>query len=487
MKKSILLAAAFVAFIATSCRKIEMDGGTNVIQQPTTPGVQTITLKGRIAKDTVLREGNNYILSGIVYIVNNAKITIQPGVTVKADYTGANVAALVITRGAQIIADGTQEKPIVFTSNSPTPRSGDWGGIVILGKASINSTFTGTGGGAGTLQVEGGIDNSFGDGIAGGGATPNDDDNSGILRYVRIEYAGYAYQPDKEINSLTMAAVGRGTVIDFVQVTYGKDDAFEWFGGTVNCKHLIAYKTQDDDFDADNGYSGKVQFGIVLRDSTIADISRSEAFECDNDPSGSINRPQTTAVFSNITVVGPRATLANKGNSLYLGAAHLRRNTGVSIFNSIFLGWPAGLIIDARNGRAQELNILDSTIRFKNNIIAGCGPETGTDNSSYNFIASSANASLWNTDSLRNRMNNTAFGNRVLVNVNDTKLIAPFSYSAPDFIPFGGSNGNQDVLRGASFSDPKLVGFTTVPFRGACDAAGFDANWWKGWTRFVNQ
>ena len=298
MKKSILLAAAFVALIATSCRKIEMDGGTNVIQQPTTPGVQTITLKGRIAKDTVLREGNNYILSGIVYIVNNAKITIQPGVTVKADYTGANVAALVITRGAQIIADGTQEKPIVFTSNSPTPRSGDWGGIVICGRASINSTFTGVGGGAGTLQVEGGIDNSFGDGIAGGGATPNDDDNSGILRYVRIEYAGYAYQPDKEINSLTMAAVGRGTVIDFVQVTYGKDDAFEWFGGTVNCKHLIAYKTQDDDFDADNGYSGKVQFGIVLRDSLIADISLSEAFESDNDGNGSDFTPKTTAVDS---------------------------------------------------------------------------------------------------------------------------------------------------------------------------------------------
>jgi hypothetical protein len=329
MKKSILLAAAFVALIATSCRKIEMDGGTNVIQQPTTPGVQTIILKGRIDKDTVLREGNNYILSGIVYIVNNAKLTVQPGVTVKGDYVGANVAALVITRGAKIIADGTQEKPIVFTSNSPVPRSGDWGGIVICGKAQVNTAFTGTGGGTGVLQVEGGIDNSFGDGLAGGGTAPDNADNSGILRYVRIEYAGYAYQPDKEVNSLTMAAVGSGTIIDFVQVTYAKDDAFEWFGGTVNCKHLIAYKTQDDDFDSDNGYSGKVQFGIVLRDSTIADISRSEAFESDNDAGGSINSPQTKAVFSNLTLIGPRATLANNGNSLYLAAAHVRRNTGI--------------------------------------------------------------------------------------------------------------------------------------------------------------
>ncbi len=486
MKKSILLAAAFVALIATSCRKIEMDGGTSVIQQPTTPGVQTIVLKGRIDKDTVLREGTNYILSGIVYIVNNAKLTIQPGVTVKGDYVGANVAALVITRGAKIIADGTQEKPIVFTSNSPVPRSGDWGGIVICGKAQVNTAFTGTGGGTGVLQVEGGIDNSFGDGLAGGGATPNNADNSGILRYVRIEYAGYAYQPDKEINSLTMAAVGSGTVIDYVQVTYAKDDAFEWFGGTVDCKHLIAYKTQDDDFDTDNGYSGKVQFGIALRDSTIADISRSEAFESDNDAGGSLNSPQTKAVFSNMTVIGPRATLANNGNSLYLSAAHVRRNTGISIYNSIFLGWPAGLLIDGRNGRAVQLNVMDSTVRFKNNIIAGCGPVTGTDVTSYNFAG--ATGATWTADSVKTFFSNTAFSNKVLANVSDAKMIAPFSYSAPDFLPFGGSNGNQDILTGASFTDPALTsGFNVVKFRGACDAAGVDAFWWKGWTRFINQ
>jgi hypothetical protein len=486
MKKSILLAAAFVALIATSCRKIEMDGGTSVIQQPTTPGVQTIVLKGRIDKDTVLREGTNYILSGIVYIVNNATLTVQPGVTVKGDYVGANVAALVITRGAKIIADGTQEKPIVFTSNSPVPRSGDWGGIVICGKAQVNTAFTGNGGGTGVLQVEGGIDNSFGDGLAGGGASPNNADNSGILRYVRIEYAGYAYQPDKEINSLTMAAVGSGTIIDYVQVTYAKDDAFEWFGGTVNCKHLIAYKTQDDDFDSDNGYSGKVQFGIVLRDSTIADISRSEAFESDNDAGGSLNSPQTKAVFSNMTVIGPRATLANNGNSLYLAAAHVRRNTGISIYNSVFLGWPAGLLIDGRNGRAVQLNVMDSTVRFKNNIIAGCGPVTGTDATSYSFVG--ATGATWTADSVKTFFGNTAFSNKVLTNITDAKIISPFSYSAPDFIPFGGSNGNQDILTGASFADANLTtGFSVVKFRGACDAAGVDANWWKGWTRFINQ
>ena len=493
MKKSLTILAAVTMLAVSSCRKIEMDGGTTTVVPgpPPSPTGQTITLKGRIDRDTVLKAGNNYILSGIVYMVNNKTMTVEPGVTVKGDYLGNNVAALVITRGSKLVADATQENPIVFTTNSPVPRSGDWGGIVICGKASVNSTFSGSIPGvitgAGTYQVEGGVDNAFGDGIAGGGATPDDNDSSGVLRYVRIEYAGYAYQPDKEINSLTMAAVGRKTVIDYVQVTYAKDDAFEWFGGTVNCSHLIAYKTQDDDFDADNGFSGKVQFGIVLRDSTIADISRSEAFECDNDPNGSTASPQTRAVFSNITVIGPRATLNNRGNSLYLSAAHLRRNVGVSIFNSIFMGWPQGLLIDSRNGRAMENNIIDSTTRFKNNTIAGCGPVSGTDITSYGFIASSANALAWNRDSVVNRFSNTAFGNTVLVNNDDAKLIAPFNYSAPDFLPFGGSGGYQPILRGSSFSDPKLAGMQVVPFRGACDAAGVAANWWRGWTRFINQ
>jgi hypothetical protein len=486
MKKSIVLVAALAGLAITGCRKIEMDGGSTVVVTPPTTGGQTITLRGRITSDTVLRAGNNYVLSGLVYVANNATMRIEPGVTVRGDYQGTNVAALVVARGAKLIADGTQENPIVFTSNSPVPRSGDWGGVVICGRASINTSYVGTGGGPGTFQVEGGVDNTFGDGVAGGGATPNDDDSSGVIRYVRIEYAGYAFQPDREINSLTMAAVGRKTVIDYVQVTYAKDDAFEWFGGTVNCSHLIAYKTQDDDFDADNGFSGRVQFGIALRDSTIADISRSEAMECDNDANGSTNTPQTRAVFSNMTLIGPRATLANSGNSLYLAAAQLRRNSGVSIFNSIFLGWPAGLLIDGRNGRGVELNIVDSTTRFKWNTIAGCGPVTGTDISSYQYIASAANPNQWNTDSVRNRFANTAFGNQVLTNVSDARIIAPFNYSAPDFLPFGGSNGNQPILTGARFTDPKLAGFTAVTFRGACDAAGVAANWWRGWTRFIN-
>ena len=375
MKKYILYAAALIALTVNGCRKIETDGEIQVVVVNGGGGGttgQTITLQGRINADTVLRKANAYILKGLVYMVGNHTMTIEAGTVIKGSFSGSDVAALIITRGSKIIAAGTATEPIVFTSLSPNPQSGDWGGLVLCGKARYNLSYNGT---AGLYQVEGGIDNANGDGLAGSGdaivPTPVDNDNSGVLQYVRIEYAGYAYQPDKEINSLTMAAVGSGTTIDHIQVTYAKDDAYEWFGGSVNCKFLIAYKTQDDDFDTDNGYSGKVQFGLVMRDSLIADISTSEAFESDNTATGSTSAPKTNAIFSNITAIGPRATLGNFGNSLFRAGAQIRRNSGISIFNSIIMGWPQGILIDATTGTSTALNIEDSTLRLRNVTLAG--------------------------------------------------------------------------------------------------------------------
>ena len=210
MKKYILCLASLTALLVTSCRKIEMDGETVVIEVPGGGGgsnSKTVTLSGRITKDTTLRKVDENILKGLVYITNGVTLTVEAGATVKGSFSGSDVAALVITRGGKINAVGTETEPMVFTSASPSPRSGDWGGIIILGKANINSNYLGT---QGLLQVEGGVDNAQGDGLAGSGdavaTTPVDNDNSGKLSYVRIEYAGYAFQPDKEINSLTMAA-----------------------------------------------------------------------------------------------------------------------------------------------------------------------------------------------------------------------------------------------------------------------------------------
>lgn len=485
MKKYLFLLTAVAALATTGCRKIETDGEIQVVVvngggSGTTTG-ETITLQGRISADTILRKKNTYILKGLVYMVGNKTMTIEAGTVIKGSYSGSDVAALIITRGSKIVAQGTASEPIVFTSASPNPQSGDWGGIVILGKAPINSSFNGI---SGLLQIEGGVDNANGDGLAGSGdavvptAVPND--NSGVLSYVRIEYAGYAFQPDKELNSLTMGGVGSGTTIDHVQVAYAKDDAFEWFGGTVNAKYLIAYKTQDDDFDTDNGYSGKVQFGLVLRDSLIADISNSEAFESDNNASGTNATPKTSAIFSNITAIGPRATLNNVGSSLFRGGAHIRRNTGISIFNTIFLGWPRGVEVDATTGSSTALNIEDSSLRLRNITIAGCATPTRFSGTAGATITNDAAFSTWFTNSF--------YTNDILTNTTDAKLIQPFNYTAPDPTPFGGSNGNQKILSGGSFTDAKFTGDTffdkTATFRGGIAPAGELSTWWKGWTKF---
>jgi hypothetical protein len=483
MKKYILLLTTLTALAVTSCRKIETDGEKEIVyvnQGGGTTTGQTIILQGRINTDQLLKKENTYILKGLVYIVGNSTLTIQAGTTIKGSFSGTDVAALIITRGSKIIASGTATEPIVFTSASPNPQSGDWGGIIICGKAGINTSFNAI---QGLYQVEGGVDNTFGDGLAGSGdavaPTAVDTDNSGILSYVRIEYAGYAFQPDKEINSLTLAAVGSGTTIDHVQTIYAKDDAFEWFGGTVNCKYLIASKTQDDDFDTDNGYRGNVQFGLIIRDSVIADISTSEAFESDNNSGGSTATPKTEAVFSNITAIGPRATLTNVGSSLFRAGAQIRRNSGISIFNSIIIGWPVGVLIDASTGTPTDLNIANNTLRIKNTTLAGNTVNVKyTASGSATTGASDASMLAW--------FNDVTNSNNTLTNVADAKLIQPFNYAAVDPTPFAGSNGNAQINTGGSFIDSKLAGtfFTPVTFRGGIAPAGTESSWWKGWTKF---
>jgi hypothetical protein len=299
-----------------------------------------------------------------------------------------------------------------------------------------------------------------------------------------------------------MAGVGNGTTIDHIQVTYAKDDAFEWFGGTVNCKYLIAYKTQDDDFDTDFGYAGNVQFGIVLRDSVIADISQSEAFESDNDGKGSSLSPRTSAVFSNITAIGPRATLANVGNSLYRAGAHIRRNTGISIMNSIITGWPIGLNFDVALGNVDK-NVNDSSIRIKNTTLAG---------NTSNITLSGTSTVGTTAASLLTWFSTPAFGNTILTtaSADRLKLIQPFNYTSPDFTPYAnnstpsttpatpstdpitaatwGSLGtwdNVNFTKNGSFTDAKLQNAffdKTATFRGAVATSGVNQTWWKGWT-----
>jgi hypothetical protein len=163
-----------------------------------------------------------------------------------------------------------------------------------------------------------------------------DNDNSGSLTYVRIEFSGIPLEPNKELNGLTCGSVGSGTVIDYVQVSHCGDDSFEWFGGTVNCKHLIAYRGLDDDFDTDYGFRGKIQFGLAIRDKDLSDApGDSNCFESDNDAAGSTAQPKTRPIFSNMTIVGPKGngTIALPVGEKFEKAFRLRRNTSTSCLN----------------------------------------------------------------------------------------------------------------------------------------------------------
>ena len=469
--KKLLLYAILITLTGISCRKIETDGTTTIIDNGGGGGgTENTILEGRITANRTLKAQYTYKLRGLVYVTNGAILTIEPGTKIVGE-SGKN-GGLIITRSCKIIADGTVDKPIIFTSEAASPQRGDWAGVVILGNAPTNASFNGT---AGVGEIEGGINNSDGLGLYGTPSTQqqNPADNSGILRYVRIEYAGYAFLPDKEINGLTFGGVGNQTIVDNVQVSYANDDSFEWFGGTVNCTHLISFRTLDDDFDTDNGYSGKVQFGISVRDSAIADISKSEAFESDNDANGSSLLPQTSVVFSNMTVMGPKATLANTGNSLFVWGAQIRRNSSLSLFNSIIMGYPNGLYIDATKGVPTDNNI-PGALFVQNNVIAGCT------NPILYSITGNANVPLNvnTTATITDWYNTPVYGNSILPTNAEVGLGDAFNYSSPDFNP----TASSVVLAGASFTHPKLAtGFTQVAYKGACAPGD---TWWKTWTKF---
>jgi hypothetical protein len=318
-----------------------------------------------------------------VYVKNNATLTIAPGTIIRGDKL--TQGTLIITRGAKIMADGTAANPIVFTSNEAVGarNEGDWGGLVLLGLAKNNQP-------GGVANIEGIVpttDSQFGGNF--------DNDNSGTLRYVRVEFAGIALEPNKEINGITFGSVGSGTIVDYVQVTYSGDDSFEWFGGTVNCKHLIAYRGLDDDFDCDFGYRGKVQFALSIRDKDISDApGDSNAFECDNDAAGSTATPKTRPIFSNVTLVGPKGngTTALPAGEKFEKAFRLRRNSAVSVLNSLVTGWEKGLSIE---GAPVVANLNGDTMVFVNNILTNFAIPSWSTGNTNTVLNSGGSTAAW--------------------------------------------------------------------------------------------
>ncbi|MCA0427439.1 MAG: PKD domain-containing protein [Bacteroidetes bacterium] len=425
------------------------------------------TLSGSITSNTTLFNDTTYILDGYVFVKNNATLSIQPGTLIQGKK--GTKATLIVTRNGRIEANGTASMPIVMTSDQSAGNrtKGDWGGLVILGKAIINrptdcSSCAGAAVAANEAgiqnAIEGDLDNANGDGLYGG---TDNSHSSGTLRYVRVEFAGTVITPGNEINGITFGGVGNGTKIEYVQVSFADDDAFEWFGGTVDAKHLVSYRNVDDDFDTDFGFTGKVQFGIALRDSSLYDIGSgptTNGFESDNDASGTESQPYTNPTFSNMTILGPLAngTALSYSNSFQNGA-RIRRNSSNSIYNSIFMGWNDGVFIDgARSGN----KFINDTLSFKNNLLAG-------------NLRAVNNSSAPAGGSVRNK----------IMNQNDSLLSSagvladPFNYTNPNF-----SALSTSASTGASFADARVADpfFTQTTFRGA---VGTD-NWTACWCNF---
>jgi hypothetical protein len=287
----------------------------------------------------------DWILDKPTFVRAGATLTIQPGTTIKATRglpeVYSTTGMLIVQRGGKLIADGLRDKPIVFTSvKAPADRRpADWGGVVLLGKATVNQPGAKLEGVPSNIPAE--------DSVEYGG---NDDaDNSGVLRYVRIEYAGFTIAKDREINGLTFGGVGSGTVVDFVQVRLATDDCFEFFGGTVNAKHLICHYNQDDGFDWDFGYRGKLQYLILQQDPNFYDDQN--GFEGDNasaSPAWNLT-PFSSPSIANVTLCGPgKPTVRpvdDAGTPVTLRRRYgmlVRRRSGVKVLNSIVLGFEGG-------------------------------------------------------------------------------------------------------------------------------------------------
>jgi hypothetical protein len=424
-----------------------------------------------------------YLLTSTCVVRSGGKLIIPAGTVIRgvADLTATPklYALITVERGGMIEVNGTSTNPVVMTSNKAAGSRdrGDWGGLVLCGKAVNNQGLD--------VQLEG-FNNVAVDNTLGKFGGTDDADNSGIVKYVRIEFAGLAFEPNKEVNSLTMGSVGSKTEIEGVQCSFGNDDAFEWFGGTVSCKKLIAYKTTDDDFDTDFGYRGAVQFGIAVKDTAYFDLSwnatsgasTSETFESDNDAAGSGKLPLTSALFSNITRVGPvpldktynDLTATQKG--AFRRGARIRRNSRLNIVNSVFMGYRNFIMFDGDSVLTSS-GVKSSTFSETSNVLRN------------NFIANTAAASaagVTNTGLVEVDSKNTpaamdawlrdAKNANKIDDVNYASgaiLVDPKNATAPDFRPVVASKintlANYDAVivnRYGKFSSVNTIGNVLV-------------------------
>jgi hypothetical protein len=431
-------------------------------------GPKTATLAGNISSSRSLSADTIYTLSGTVKVMSGATLTIPAGTKIVGDTTVAG-SSLWILRGAKINAQGTASNPIVFTSARAVGnrKPGDWGGIILIGNARINRT-------ADPVFTEGPA--NVAENYAGG---TDDNDNSGIMRYVRIEFAGYDVSngQGQELNSLSLYAVGRGTTLEYIESLAGLDDSFEWFGGTVDARYLVSYESGDDHFDWSEGYSGRNQYLIAFQSTTIA--PRAGAGTLSTDPRGFegdgceltkagctyANTPLSKPLFANFTVIGPGAGVFAPADG---NGAVIRRGSAATLVNGIIGRWPL-YGISLRDAETNALRAADS-VTVRNVILS--------DNAA-NFEPVGTN-----------------FGQTLNVGANAIMqpagigaLFTSFTVTALDWTPAPGSAARTGGL--ASFAGTPIAGRAQQFFGGSLAGTAYvgaqdpgSPKWWQGWTTY---
>lgn len=312
-------------------------------------------IAGYISENTTLYSRDTYLLQGVVYVTNNATLTIEPGTIIRGDYK--TCGTLIITKGAKIIAEGTESFPIVFTTNkdSYSRKPGDWGGIIIMGDAPVN-TF----GGVGVLSFD--LDPQYN--RYGG---ENSESNSGILKYVRIEYSGRKLSSKKELNGISFAGVGSKTKIENIQVSYSNDDSFEFYGGNVKLEKLISYRASDDDFDFTQGVQVDFNNSIAIRHPFSSDAEKSRCLEIDSYDiieKFDSQRNKTNIKATNLTLVNTE----DNDQGLIKEAVFVSNESFFSINNSVVYGFKDFLMV-------KDITIIDEFeeyIKLKNLVIGHC-------------------------------------------------------------------------------------------------------------------
>jgi hypothetical protein len=318
MRNILLLAVTILTALFTSCGE---DGTSDIIINnygdggPTDPN-GAIELKGNYSSNLTLDTTNTYIITGATIFEDGTTLTIPAGMTIKASATGANVY-LAIAQGAKIVAEGTSSEPIIFTSAATTPNAGDWGGLILLGKAPVNS---GTGTSTSTSEIAN---------LPYGGAAA--DDNSGILRYVRVEYSGGKADGQSENNGFSFYGVGNKTIIEYIQMFEGKDDGIEFFGGTVNVNNLSVINAEDDSIDWTEGYTGTITDAYVKQGP-----EHDKGIEADgyNTDTGNNSSPKfwSKPTVTNLTIIGLGSGTVNEAIRLRAGTQGVFTNVWIQGF-----------------------------------------------------------------------------------------------------------------------------------------------------------